>query len=123
MALRGNPPFTVGQFICGSVDPGLLVEDRQASDLSGIFRVGFAPGQVGVLGGIGRFMDRKWLRLRRNAELVFEGMMIRVHGILMPEGGKTEAAISLRPSGCTHGLTLLSQRTRKKWGTRRRSFG
>jgi hypothetical protein len=56
--------------------------------LAGIFGVGFADGHVGILRRIWRFMNRKRLRLGRNAEVVLEGLLISVHGILMRENGE-----------------------------------
>jgi hypothetical protein len=78
---RNNPPFTVGR----GVVIGVRLPEPIPSDLAGIFRVGLPYWHVGVLGWIGRFVNRKGLRLARNAELVFGTVRIRVHGILMLE--------------------------------------
>jgi len=60
----------------------------QHSDLAGIFGVGLADGHVRVLRRIGRFMNRERFRLGRHAEIVFEGMLVWIHGLLMPENGQ-----------------------------------
>jgi hypothetical protein len=79
---RNNPPFTVGHAVCR------VLPEPVPSDLSGIFRVGLPHGHVGVLGLIGRFVNRKGLRLARNAELVFVRVTIRIHDTLMPGVGE-----------------------------------
>jgi hypothetical protein len=105
---------TLGQYrICGrkrpsadhcrghwSGDAEKRCRKLQHSDLAGIFGVGLADGHVRVLRRIGRFMNREWFRLGRHAEIVFEGMLIWIHGILMPERGATEADVCFgsRPS-------------------------
>jgi hypothetical protein len=65
--------------------------------LAGIFGVGLADGHVGILRRIWRFMNRKRLRLRRNAEVVWERLLIWVHGIGMRENGKRKLAFSRDP--------------------------
>ena len=66
-----------------------LAERPQALDLVGLFRVGFAHGHIRIFRWIGRFLDRKWLRLGGNPQLVFE----RVHNIVMPEGEERKPSI------------------------------
>ena len=84
------------------------VEKLQHSDLAGIFGVGLADGHVRVLRRIGRFMNRERFRLGRHAEIVFEGTLIWIHGILMPENGAPEADVCF---GSSHLLPLRIART------------
>lgn len=75
---------------CSAMLVSSLFSDRpQALDLAGLFGVRFAYGHVGIFRWIGRFLDRKGLRLRRNPQLVFEG----VHNIVMPDGEERKPPI------------------------------
>ena len=59
--------------------------DRWRLNLAGIFRVGFAHRQIGVLGWIRGFLNREWLGSRGNAQSVFDWDVLARHGFEMPE--------------------------------------
>ena len=65
---------------------GILEQvDRWRLDLAGIFRVGLAHRQIGVLGRIRGFWNRKWLWSRGKTQSVFDGHGLVRHGCEMPE--------------------------------------